>query len=85
MPEVDIGISILISPAPSTQPSIIYHMVDKPFQWQLHHQIAVDKIKEAISSANSLQCFDSTKPVTIQVDALSHGLWYNLVPRERPH
>ena len=54
MPEVDIGISNLIIPVPSTQPSVIYHMIDTQFQWQLHHQIAVDKIKEAISLANSL-------------------------------
>ena len=44
------------------------------FQWQSHHQLAVDKIKEAISSANSLQYFDSTKPVTVQVDASLRGL-----------
>ena len=44
------------------------------FLWQPDHQLAVDKIKEVISSTNSLQYFDSTKPVTIQVDALSRGL-----------
>ena len=39
------------------------------FLWQPHHQLAVDKIKEAISSTNLLQYFGGRTPVTIQVDA----------------
>ena len=52
--------------------------------WQPHHQLAVEKIKEAISSANLLQYFDSTKPVTIQVDASSHGLGATLFQDKGP-
>ena len=37
------------------------------FQCQPQHQLAVDKIKNAITSADSLQYFDSTKPVTIKL------------------
>ena len=54
------------------------------FQWQPHHKLAVDKIKEAISSANSLQSFNSTKPVTVQVDASSRGLGATLFQYKGP-
>lgn len=54
------------------------------FQWQPHHKLAVDKIKEAISSANLLQYFSSTKLVTIQVDASSCGLGANLFQDKGP-
>ena len=54
------------------------------FQWQPHPQLAVEKIKEAISSANSLQYFDSTKPVTVQGDAWSHGLGATLFQDKGP-
>ena len=54
------------------------------FQWQPQHQLAVDKIKKAITSAGSLQYFDSTKPVTIQVDASSRGLGATLLQDKGP-
>ena len=54
------------------------------FQWQPQHQLAVDKIKKAITSAGSLQYFDSTKPVTIQVDASSRGLGATLIQDKGP-
>ena len=44
------------------------------FVWSPEHQSAVDCIKKAIMSPTSLQYFDSTQPVTIQVDALQRGL-----------
>ena len=49
------------------------------FQWQPQHQQAVDKIKKAIISANSLQYFDSTRPVIIQVDESSCDLGATLL------
>ena len=52
------------------------------FQWQPQH--AVDKIKQGITSANSLQYFDSSKPVIIQVDAFSHGLGATLLQEKGP-
>ena len=54
------------------------------FQWQPQHQQAVDKIKKAITSANSLRYFDSTKPVIIQVDASSRGLGATLLQEKGP-
>ena len=54
------------------------------FLWQPHHQLALDKIKEAIPSTNSLQYFDGTKPVTMQVDASSRGLGATLFQDKGP-
>ena len=54
------------------------------FLRQPHHQPAVDKVTEAISSTNSLQYFDGTKPVTIQVDASSRGLGATLFQDKGP-
>ncbi len=44
------------------------------FTWNPEHQRAFDKIKATLSSAPTLQYFDSRKPVTIQVDASQRGL-----------
>jgi len=54
------------------------------FLWQPHHQLAVDKIKEAISSTNLLKYFDGRKPVTIQVDASLHALGATLFQDKGP-
>ena len=40
------------------------------FVWSPEHHSAVDRIKKAILAPASLQYFDSTQPVTIQVDSL---------------
>ena len=57
---------------------------DSEFHWQPQHQQAVDKIRKAITSANSLQYFDHTKPVIIQVDASSRGLGATLLQDKGP-
>ena len=54
------------------------------FQRQPQHQQAVDKNKNAITSANSLQYYNSTKPVIIQVDASSCSLSVTLLHAEGP-
>ena len=54
------------------------------FQWGPEHQSAVDNIKHAITSAGSLQYFDSTKPVTIQVDASPRRLGATLIQDKGP-
>ena len=54
------------------------------FQWGPEHQSAVDKVKEAVTSTSSLQYFDSTKPVTIQVDASTRGLGATLFQDKGP-
>ena len=57
---------------------------DSEFQWGPEHQLAVDKVKQAVTSANSLKYFDSTKPVTIQVDASTRGLGATLFQDQGP-
>jgi len=54
------------------------------FQWGPEHQSAMDNVKHAITSAGSLQYFDSTKPVTIQVDASLCGLVTTLIQDKGP-
>jgi len=44
------------------------------FVWSPEHQSAIDRIKKSIRTPTSLQYFDSTQPVTIQVDASLRGL-----------
>ena len=43
------------------------------FVWSPEHQSAVDHIKKAITAPTSLQYFDGTQPVTIQVDSHLEG------------
>ena len=54
------------------------------FQLVPEHQSAVDRIKDAITSAGSLQYFHSAKPVTIQVDASLCGLGASLIQDRGP-
>ena len=44
----------------------------------------MDNVKHAITSAGSLQYFDSTKPLTIQVDASLRGLSATLIQDKGP-
>ena len=44
------------------------------FVWSPEHQIAVDKIKKAIITPTSLQYFDNTALVEVQVDASRRGV-----------
>ena len=54
------------------------------FQWGPEHQSAVKKIKELVASPSSLQYFDSSKSVTIQVDASQRGLGAVLIQDKGP-
>ena len=54
------------------------------FQWGPEHQSAVQQIKELVTSPNSLQYFDSSKSVTIQVDASQRGLGAVLIQDKGP-
>ena len=54
------------------------------FQWNPEHREAVAEIKRMISSPGSLQHFDASKRVTIQVDATSHGLGATLLQDKGP-
>ena len=49
------------------------------FLWGPEHQAAVEQVKAMVTSPNSLQYFDGTKPVTIQVDASMRGLGATLI------
>ena len=44
------------------------------FQWHRKHQAAVNSIKQMITYSTSLQYFDGSKPVTVQLDASTRGL-----------
>lgn len=57
---------------------------DSVFTWNPEHQRAFDKIKTTLSSAPTLQYFDSTKPVTIQVDASQRGIGAVLLQANGP-
>ena len=54
------------------------------FQWNPEHQEAVAEIKRMITSPGSLQYFDASKPVTIQVDASTCGLGATLLQDKGP-
>jgi len=54
------------------------------FVWSPEHQSAADRIKKAIVAPTSLQYFDSTQPVTIQVDASQRGLGAVLLQANGP-
>ena len=54
------------------------------FVWSPEHQSSVDRIKKAIVAPTALQYFDSTQPVTIQVDASQKGLGAVLLQANGP-
>ncbi|CAB3990866.1 Hypothetical predicted protein [Paramuricea clavata] len=54
------------------------------FVWSPEHDIAVDRIKKAITSPKSLQYFNSSEPVTIQVDASQRGIGAVLLQDKGP-
>jgi len=54
------------------------------FVWSPEHRSAVDRIKKVIKTPTSLQYFDSTQPVTIQVDASQRGIGAVLLQANGP-
>ena len=54
------------------------------FKWNPEHQQAADKVKKLIASHGSLQYFDGSEPVTIQVDASMRGLEATLLQSKGP-
>ena len=54
------------------------------FQWNPEHQETVAEIKRMITSPGSLQYFDASKPVTIQVNASTRGLGATLLQDKGP-
>ena len=54
------------------------------FQWGPEHESAVQQSKGLVASPNSLQYFDSSKPVTIQVDTSQRGLGAALIQDKGP-
>ena len=54
------------------------------FQWNPEHQQAADKVKKLIASPGSLQYFDGSKTVTIQVDASVRCLGVTLLQSKGP-
>ena len=54
------------------------------FQWNPKHQEAIAEIKRMITSPGSLQYFDASKSVTIQVDASTRSLGATLLQDKGP-
>lgn len=54
------------------------------FEWNASHDIAFDKIKQAISDQITLAYFDSKRPITVQVDASLKGLGATLIQGGQP-
>ena len=54
------------------------------FLWGLEHQSAVEQVKAIVTSPNSLEYFDGTKPVTIKVDASVRGLGATQIQEKGP-
>ncbi|CAB4041510.1 Hypothetical predicted protein [Paramuricea clavata] len=54
------------------------------FVWSPEHDAAVDRMKKAITSPKSLQHFNSSEPVTIQVDASQGGIGAVLLQDKGP-
>ena len=57
---------------------------DRSFEWQLEHDKALNKIKDALTRPIVLQFYDVDRPVTIQTDASQSGLGSCLLQQGRP-
>lgn len=64
----------------------LWDLTKKTSEFQLcpEHQSAVVSIKDMVTLPNSLQYFNNTKPVIIQVDTLQHGLGATLIQDKGP-
>ena len=54
------------------------------FKWEAHHSAAVNKLKNALTTAPTLAYFDTNAPVTIQSDASNLGLGGCIMQHGRP-
>jgi hypothetical protein len=54
------------------------------FEWIENYQRAFDKVKQAISEEITLNYFDSTKEIVLQVDASTKGLGAALIQEGKP-
>ncbi len=54
------------------------------FAWNASYEAAFQKVKEAVVQSATLKYFDTTKPVTIQMDASQSGLGAALVQEDGP-
>ena len=52
------------------------------FQWTESHENSFQKLKDSISNNVYLQCLDTTKPVTLQVDTSKVGLGAVLIQKD---
>ena len=57
---------------------------DNEWMWLEQHQIAMDQLKNLITSAPVLAFYDVSKPVKLSVDASQEGLGAVLIQSERP-
>ena len=61
-------------PGLATLAADLWVLTTSEFVWSPEHQTAVERIKKEITSPKSLQYFDSSKSITIQVDASQRGM-----------
>ena len=57
---------------------------DSEYQWDPEHHKAFTSVKSEILNATYLQFYDSTKPLTLQVDASTRGLGAALLQEKGP-
>ena len=57
---------------------------DSEYQWGPEHRKAFTSVKSEILNATNLQFYDSTKPLTLQVDASTRGLGAALLQEKGP-
>ena len=55
-----------------------------PYEWSVDHDRAFEELKQAIHSDTRLRYFDTTRPVTLEVDASQHGLGAALIQDRKP-
>ena len=55
-----------------------------PYEWSIDHQRSFEELKQAIHSDTKLRYFDTSSPVTLEVDASQHGLGAALIQNGKP-
>ena len=57
---------------------------DAEFSWDTSYQAAFQSVKDAVVSDTTLQYFDASCPITVQVDASQVGLGATLLQDNKP-
>lgn len=68
----------------STKPLQKFLNKDAAWEWTTEQQVALDKIREYLSTSPTLQIFDTVKPTTVTTDASGFELGTVLLQRGKP-